>query len=64
MQFIDKYGYPVEVIKGKPVKNFFRRVILTRRIKLDIKMETIYKALFGTILIVLAIGLTVASLVA
>jgi len=28
----DKYGFPVELIKGRPVTNFFRRLIHTRKI--------------------------------
>jgi hypothetical protein len=32
--FLDKYGWPVEVIKGKWLTNFIRRVIHTRNIKL------------------------------
>lgn len=63
MQFIDKYGYPVETIKGRGIQNFFRRVIHTRRIKLEIKKEIVYNILFGTILLTLAIGLTIASLI-
>ena len=33
IKFIDKYGYPVERVKGRPVQNFFRILFLTRRIK-------------------------------
>jgi len=33
MQFLDKYGWPVERIKGKYVLNFFRLIIHTRCIK-------------------------------
>jgi hypothetical protein len=33
MQFLDKLGWPVETLKGRPVSNFFRRVIHTRKIK-------------------------------
>ncbi|MFW5962636.1 MAG: hypothetical protein ACOCQR_03370 [bacterium] len=28
----DKFGYPIEKIKGRPFLNFFRRLILTRKI--------------------------------
>jgi hypothetical protein len=32
MHFLDKRGWPVETIEGRPVLNFFRRLIHTRRI--------------------------------
>lgn len=32
MIFLDKYGWPIESIEGKPVKNFIRRLIHTRKI--------------------------------
>ena len=33
LKFLDKYSYPVEVYKGKPIINFLRRLLLTRKIK-------------------------------
>lgn len=33
MVFIDKYGWPVEKIKGKPITTFIRLLIHTRKIK-------------------------------
>jgi len=33
MQYLDKYGWPVERIKGRPVVNFIRLMIHTRKIK-------------------------------
>ena len=33
MVFLDKYGWPVECIKGRPVINFIRRVLHTRSIR-------------------------------
>jgi hypothetical protein len=32
MIFLDKYGWPVETFKGRPVLNFLRRLIHTRKI--------------------------------
>lgn len=32
MYFLDKYSWPVETIKGRPVLNFIRRLIHTRKI--------------------------------
>jgi hypothetical protein len=63
MEYIDKYGYPVETIKGRPVTNFIRRVIHTREVKFskNIFNRTI-KAFAVVVIIGLAIGLTIASL--
>ena len=33
VQFLDKYGYPVERIKGRPIINLIRLSLHTRRIK-------------------------------
>ena len=33
MQFLDKYGWPVEVPKGRPIIAFLRRLIHTRKIR-------------------------------
>jgi len=33
MQFLDKLGWPVERVKGRPVLNFLRLLIHTRKIK-------------------------------
>ena len=33
MQFLDKYGWPVVGFKGRPVLNWFRKLIHTRKIK-------------------------------
>ena len=30
MQFLDKWGYPVEIIRGHPFQNIIRRIIHTR----------------------------------
>ncbi len=32
MYFLDKHGWPVETIRGRPALNFLRRVIHTRRV--------------------------------
>ena len=32
MKFLDKYGWPVVLIEGRPVLNFIRRLIHTRKI--------------------------------
>lgn len=32
MEFLDRYGWPVERINGRPVVNFIRLLIHTRRI--------------------------------
>lgn len=32
MIFLDKLGWPIETIRGRPVLNFLRRCIHTRRI--------------------------------
>jgi hypothetical protein len=32
MVLLDKYNWPVETIKGRPVLNFFRLLLLTRKI--------------------------------
>jgi TolA-binding protein len=32
MYYLDKYGWPIEMIEGRPVLNFFRRLIHTRKI--------------------------------
>jgi len=34
MQFLDKYGWPVERTKGRWFQNFLRLLIHTKRIKL------------------------------
>lgn len=33
MVFLDKYGWPVEVPKRRPIVKFLRRLLLTRKIK-------------------------------
>ncbi len=33
MVFLDKYGWPVEIIEGKWFQNLVRRLIHTRKIK-------------------------------
>jgi len=33
MQFLDRYGWPVERVEGRPVLNFFRLLIHTCKIK-------------------------------
>jgi len=33
MQFLDKLGWPVERIKGRPIFNFLRLLIHTRKVK-------------------------------
>jgi len=33
LKFLDKYGYPVEIYEGKPIINFLRRILWTRKIK-------------------------------
>jgi len=33
MKFLDKFGYPVETIEGRPVQNFIRRLIHTRKVQ-------------------------------
>lgn len=32
MTFLDKLGWPVELVEGRPVLNFFRLLIHTRKI--------------------------------
>jgi len=32
IKFLDKYGYPIEIIKGKYIQNIIRRMIHTRRL--------------------------------
>ena len=32
MKCLDKYGYPVTWFKGKPITNFIRKIIHTRKI--------------------------------
>lgn len=34
MQFLDKYGWPVVKIKGRPVVNLIRLLLHTRKVKL------------------------------
>ena len=66
MEYIDKYGYPVETVKGKPINKFIRRVIHTREIKFSEGEKNIYAKtvkLFCIVLTIgLAIGFTIASL--
>lgn len=66
MEYIDKYGYPVETVKGKPINRFIRRVIHTREIKFSEGEKNIFaktfQVFFVVIMIGVAIGLTVASL--
>lgn len=33
MHFVDRHGWPVERIKGRPILNFIRLLIHTRRIR-------------------------------
>ncbi len=33
MQFLDSHGWPVVTIKGRPIINFIRRILHTRKIK-------------------------------
>ena len=32
MQFLDKYGWPVERIEGRPITSFIRLVLHTRKV--------------------------------
>jgi hypothetical protein len=33
MQYLDKLGWPVVTFKGRPILNFMRRLLWTRKIK-------------------------------
>ena len=44
MQFLDKYGWPVESEKGRPIMKWLRRLVHTRKIKRRFNAQREYDA--------------------
>lgn len=43
----DKYGYPIEIVKGKYINNFIRRILLTNIKQTLKKRKVTYRELEG-----------------
>ena len=39
MRYLDKHGFPVELIKGRPITNLLRLILHTRQIQSDSKAQ-------------------------